>query len=60
MARKLLLVPILVVALFVAILDAPATPPSDRGWNVQEVYVDQGSGWVDHRPMGVGHGRRVK
>jgi hypothetical protein len=52
-ARKLLLLPILVVALVVVIVPAPAAPKWDNPGN--------GSFAVEtHQPVGVGHGRKIK
>ncbi len=52
-ARKLLLLPILVAALVVVIVPAPAAPkwenPGNGSWSV-----------ANHQPYGVGDGRKIK
>ena len=60
MARKLLLVPVLVVALFVAVLDAPADPPAGKGWKADSSASWTSPGWTDYKPAGHGDGRRIK
>ena len=63
MARKLLLVPVLVVASFVTVLEAPAGNGNAGGW---KSYDEGGQlttlppGWYSHRPSGTGDGRRIK
>ena len=60
MARKLLLVPILVIALFVTALQASAGgPPAGKGWNKAESTWSP-SGYTDYKPAGHGDGRRIK
>ncbi|HEX2084761.1 MAG TPA: hypothetical protein VHF89_03690 [Solirubrobacteraceae bacterium] len=53
LARKLLLLPVLVAALVVVIVPAPAAPkwdnPGNGSWAVQS-----------HQPYGVGDGRKIK
>ena len=60
MARKLLLVPVLVVALFVAVLDAPADPPAGKGWKADSTSTWSPTGWTNNKPAGTGDGRRIK
>lgn len=56
--RKLLLVPILAIALLVVLVDAPASPPS---WSGKAQMTDGGS--VDSgggKWAGTGHGRKIR
>ena len=55
LARRLLLVPILVVALYVVSVEAPAAPPGDRGWWGPSV-----SGKLEHQPSVKGDARRMR
>ena len=59
MARKLLLVPVLVIALFVAVLEAPAGV-KNQGDGASAAPGSGSIGWQDYRPAGVGDGRRIK
>ena len=60
-ARKLLLLPILVIALYTVIVDAPAAPK----WQAPSAapttsYQAPAYPAIQHRPYGVGSGRRMK
>ena len=55
LARKLLLVPILVIALYVVIVEATAAPPTERG-----PWISQPDGVLEHKPFGRGDGRRMR
>ncbi len=58
-ARKLLLLPILVIALYAVIVDAPAAPK----WTAPSsapVYKAPAYPAIQNRPYGVGTGRRMK
>ncbi len=59
MARRLLLVPVLVIALYAVVLDAPAKAPSPSSgggtWQSAPAYPA-----LQNRPYGVGDGRRMK
>ena len=63
MARKLLLVPVLVAGLSVTALEAPAGDKGGGGW---KAYDDSGQltsyppGWYSYKPAGTGDGRRIK
>lgn len=59
MARKLLLVPVLVLALLVTVFDAPATPPDGKGWRSFDNNWAP-PGLTDHKPWSNGDGRRIK
>lgn len=59
MARKLLLVPVLVIALFTAVLDASAGN-RNGGDGVQASPGSTSTGYTNYRPAGVGDGRRIK
>ena len=61
MARKLSLVPILVIACFVTVLDSPAKNGGNgNGGGVSAAPVWNGGGWQEHKPAGTGDGRRIK
>jgi hypothetical protein len=55
--RKLILVPILAIALLVVLVDAPASPPSWSGKaQMESGSTDTGGGkWA-----GTGHGRKIR
>ncbi len=56
-ARKLLLVPVLVFALLVVLVEATASPPADRGQ--QSTYVAPPGNAFGHAKFG-GDGRRMR
>lgn len=53
-ARKLLIVPLVLLALLVVLVDAPASPPSWAGGSTSAGHSD------DHKPAGVGDGRKIR
>ncbi len=63
MARKLLLLPILVIALYAVIVDAPAAPkwgtPAQSSYQAP-TYTVPAYPAIQHRPYGVGTGRKMK
>ena len=54
-ARTLLLALILVVAVNVVAVEAPAAPPEDRGW-----WGSSATGKLDKQPFGKGDARRMR
>ena len=60
MARKLSLVPILVIACFVTVLDSPAKNGNGNGYGAAPAAPAYGGGWEAHKPAGTGDGRRIK
>ena len=54
-ARTLLLALILVVAVNVVAVEAPAAPPADRGW-----WGSSAAGKLENKPYGKGDARRMR
>jgi hypothetical protein len=53
LGRRLLLVPILILAMFVVLVEATAAPPADRGPQFD------GGGSMNYKPIARGDGRRM-
>ena len=62
MARKLLLLPVLVIALYAVVVSAPAAPKWNGGGGAKSGVQQSVPAYpaLQNRPYGVGTGRKVK